>query len=183
MALQATDLFIVERSGVQYQMTSAQIADFVGAVRDLTATSYSNMLAGTFVGGDSAKAGDRVFIADASGDPDVDAGYAGYRVNSISPIDVTKIYEQESMDVVVTGGTTNLSVTRNASSVVIENDNGDNATIPLADGTNAGLMPPAAFSNSHSPSSSGLTAATNPVVVNASSQEVTFNITQLDPLP
>lgn len=182
MALQNTDLFIVERSGVQYQMTATQIADFVGAVRDLTATSYANMLAGTFVGGDIAKVGDRVFIADASGDASVDSGYAGYRIDSIEPIAVTKIYEQESMDITVSAAT-NLGTTITAASITITNDNGTGAVIPLADGTNAGLMPPSAFTAIHNPASSGLTAATNPVVVNGGTQEITFNITQLDPLP
>lgn len=183
MALQSTDLFIVERSGVQYKMTANQIADFVGAVRDLTATTYSNMIAGTFTGGETAKQGDRVFIADASGDSSVDSGYAGYRIDSIGPITVTKMYEQESMDIVVTGGTTNLDYTPSAASGTITNDNGDNAVIPLADGTNAGLMSPAAFQNVHPPASAGLTSAANPVVINGGNQQVTFNITQLDSLP
>lgn len=183
MALQNTDLFIVERSGVQYKMTADQIADFVGAVRDLTATSYANMIAGTFVGGETEKVGDRVFIADASGDSEVDAGWAMYRIKTAGTITVDKIQEQEGLDLVITGGTTNLDYTPSPASGTITNDNGNNAVIPLADGTNAGLMPPAMFTASHPAASSGLTAAANPVVVNGGNQQITFNVTQLTALP
>lgn len=177
MALQNTDLFIVERSGVQYQMTATQIADFVGAVRDETVTDIAARDALTDI-----KAGDRVFVTDASADATVDAGWAIYRVVSTSPNVFEKIQEQESMDIVVSAAT-NLGTTITPASITITNDTGTDAVIPLADGTNAGLMPPSAFTAIHDPASSGLTAATNPVVVNGGTQEVTFNITQLDPLP
>lgn len=178
MALQSTDLFIVERSGVQYKMTSDQIADFIGAVRDYTAANITarNALTGLAVG-------DRVFVTDASTEADVDAGWAVYRVQSTGPNVFEKIQEQESMDIVVTGGTTNLDYTPGPASGTITNDNGDNAVIPLADATNAGLMPPAMFADSHPAASSGLTAAANPVVVNVGNQQITFNVTQLDTLP
>ena len=182
MAIQNTDLLIIERGGVQYNLTTGEFADFIGAVKDLTATSYSNMLAGTFIDGATPKVGDKVFIGDATGDPDVDAGYAGYRIKTLSPITVDKVYEQESMDITVTAQT-DLSVTRNAAGVTVVSSTGTDAVIPLADNTNAGLMSPAAFNSVHDPASAGLTAATNPVVINSASQEVTFNITQLDPLP
>ena len=66
MALINTDLFIVERSGVQYKMTADAIADFVGAVRDYTTATITsrNLLTGLNVG-------DRVFVTDASGDATV----------------------------------------------------------------------------------------------------------------
>lgn len=177
MALQTTDLFIVERSGVQYQMTANQIADFVGAVRDFTAVDIAGRNALTDV-----KVGDRVFVTDATADANVDSGWAIYRLSSESPNVYEKIQEQESMDIAVSA-VTNLGTTITAASITITNDTGSNAIIPLADGTNAGLMSPSAFSAIHNPASSGLTSGTNPVVVNGGTQEVTFNITQLDPLP
>jgi hypothetical protein len=182
MALTSTDLFLVERAGVQYKMTSDQIATFVGAVKDITATSYANMLAGTFVGGVVAKTGDRVFISDATGDTTVTTGWAIYRITSISPVVAVKIQEQESMDLTI-NAVTNLSATISASSIIIVSDTGTDATIPLATGTNAGLASPSMFTNEHVKAVAGLTTASNPVNVNSSTQAITFGITQLTSLP
>lgn len=133
MALANTDLFIVERGGVQYKMTANQIADFVGAIRDFTVADIParNALTGL-------KVGDRVFVTNATADSTVVSGWAVYRVASIGPNVFQKIQEQESMDFVVT---------------------------------------------SHNPASAGLTPQANPIVVNAGTQEITFNITQLTALP
>jgi hypothetical protein len=182
MPLQTSDLFLVERAGVQYKMTSDQIATFVGAVKDLTATTYANMLAGTFAGGTVAKAGDRVFIANATGDTSVIAGWAIYRITSITPIVVVKIQEQESMDLVI-NAVTNLSVQRNASSVTILSDTGTDAVIPLATSVDAGLASPSMFNNEHVRAVAGLTTASNPINVNSTTQAVTFGISQLTVLP
>lgn len=179
MSLQSADLFIVERAGVQYSMTANQISDFVGAVKDLTATNYDNMIIGTFVGGDVPKSGDRIFIPDASNDPTVDTGWAVYRYDGTG---YEKIQEQESMDLVVVANT-NLGVSSTAASVTITNDNGTNAVIPLADSATAGLMSPTQFNNQHVPAVTGLTAASNPVVIDSGTQSLTFAITPLTPLP
>jgi hypothetical protein len=176
MGLINSDLFIVERSGVQYKMTADAIADFVGAVRDYTTATITsrNLLTGLNVG-------DRVFVTDASGDATVTSGWAVYRVQSVGPIVYAKIQEQESMDLVITA-TTNLGYTAGAASGIITNDNGTNATIPLADSINAGLMPPAMFTASHDAATAGLTAATNPVNI-TTGQVLTFGVTQLTTLP
>lgn len=176
MALSATDLFVVERSGVQYKMTSDQIADFVGAIRDYTAADITARDALT-----DMKVGDRVFVTDATADTNVASGWAVYRLQSTGPNVFEKIQEQESLDLVVTGST-DLGYTAAPASGTVTSSSGNDATIPLADATNAGLMPPAAFSQVHAAATAGLTAAANPVVVSAG-QVVTFNITQLDPLP
>jgi hypothetical protein len=182
MPLNSTDLFLVERAGVQYKMTSDQISTFVGAVKDLTATTYANMLAGTFVGGVTAKAGDRCFIAAPSTDPTVTTGWAIYRITSIAPIVVAKIQEQESMDLSI-NVVTNLTVTVGAASVTVNSDTGTDAVIPLATASLAGLASPSMFSNEHVKAVAGLTAASNPVNVNSSTQAITFGITQLTALP
>lgn len=175
MGLLTTDLFIVERGGVQYKMTAQEIADFVGAVRDYTVSNITarNALTDPVVG-------DRVFVTDATGDATVDSGWAVYRVQSTGPIVYEKIQEQESMDLVITA-TTNLAYVTGAASGTVTSDNGTDAVIPLADGTNAGLMSPTAFSKIHDPVTTGLTAATNPI--NVSGQELTLGITQLTSLP
>ena len=180
--LASTDLFLIERSGVQYKMTADQIATFVGAVKDLTATSYANLLAGTFVGGEVAKAGDRVFVADATGDTTVASGWAIYRVTSITPIVVTKIQEQEGMDMVI-NSSTNLAYTASPASGTITSDTGTDAIIPLVDSVNAGLASPSMFTNEHVKAVAGLTTASNPINVNVTTQEITFGITQLTALP
>lgn len=174
MALQSTDLLIVERAGVQYQMTADQIADFVGAVRDFSAADITARDA--LVG---VTQGDRVFVTDASSEADVDSGWAIYRFNGAT---YDKVQEQESMDLVITAST-DLSYTASAASGTVVNSAGTDAIIPLVDGTNAGLASPAMFNNSHSAAAAGLTAAANPVNVDGPTQVVTFGITQLTPLP
>lgn len=174
MALQNTDLFIVERAGVQYKMTAEQIADFVGAVRDYTVADIAarNALTGL-------NEGDRVFVTDASADATVDAGWAVYRFNGTN---YEKIQEQESMDLVIQAST-NLGITQTGASITITNDTGTDAVIPLADGTNAGLMSPTQFNNQHVPVVMGLTTASNPLNIVPATQELTFGITQLTALP
>jgi len=176
MGLINSDLFMVERSGVQYKMTAEEIANFVGAVRDFTASTITARDAIT-----GLTVGDRVFVTDASSDSTVTANWAVYRVQSLAPTVFEKIQEQESMDLVISA-TTDLAYTASAGSGVVTSNTGTDATIPLADGTNAGLMPPAMFTNSHPEATAGLTAGTNPVNITAG-QVVTFGVTQLTALP
>lgn len=176
MPLQTSDLFIVERGGVQYHMTAIQIGDFVGAVRDYTAADIParDALTGLAVG-------DRVFVVDASADATVDSDWAIYRVGSIGPITYDKIQEGEGLDVVAAGGS-DLGYTAAAGQGTITNSNGTPAVIPAVTATEAGLATPAMFTSAHSAASAGGTAQTNPVVVNGS-QQVSFSITQLAALP
>ena len=122
MALQNSDLFIVERAGERYNMTADQIADFVGAVRDFTAPDLAgrDALTDPFVG-------DRIFVTDASADPDVDAGWAIYRLQSVGPNVYEKVQEQESMDVLIS---VDLGYTAGATSGTITNTAGASAVIP-----------------------------------------------------
>lgn len=172
MALATTDLFQVERSGVQYQMTADQIADFVGAVRDFDAADITARDALT-----GLVTGDRVFVLDASADATVDAGWAVYRYNASSAFD--KIQEQESMDVVVTA---NLGYTASPTDGTVTNPLGTDATLPVVDGTNAGLATPQMFTDSHVAVTTTGTATTNPITVDGS-QGLGFSIANLDPLP
>lgn len=173
MALTSTDLFIVERAGVQYHMTADQIVAFLGVPADETAADITarNALTGLI-------AGTRVFVTDATADATVDAGWAIYRWDGAA---FAKIQEQESMDVVVTGAALGYTAAPNQGTVT--NTVGTDAIIPLADATNAGLMSPQQFTDSHVPAVTGLTAATNPVVIDAATQSLTFNIAQLTALP
>jgi len=176
MALQNTDLFIVERGSVQYKMTPDQIADFLGATRDYTVADIAGRDALP-----NLNVGDKIFVTDATSEPDVDLGWAIYRVSSTGPNVFVKISEQESLDLVVVGAT-NLSYNPSPTQGEITNDTGDNAIIPAVNGTNAGLATPAMFLAAHNAASPGLTPATNPININGS-QQITFGITQLDALP
>jgi len=185
MAIQNTDLFIVQRSGVQYKMTANEVADFVGAVRDYTALNIADRNSETFtpaLGAEGLKVGDRVFVTDASADLTVNSSWAVYRVQSIAPTVYEKIQEQESMDLTIIT-VVNLSYTASGTQGVIVNDSGDNAVIPSVTSSNAGLATPAILLDTHKKAFSGLTTATNPINIDSTTQEVTFNIDQLDSLP
>jgi len=109
-----------------------------------------------------------------------------------------KIAEQESVDVSV-GGATNLAYSPGATNGVVTSDTGTDATIPAANGTNAGLMVPAQFnklgfltvtgavnldtlaSASHAAVTLTGSASTNPLTI--SGQALGFSIANLTSAP
>lgn len=170
MALQNTDLFILERAGVRYKMDAAQLKTFLQA----------NFITADIAARDalSAETGDEAYVVDASADATVTTGGAKYIYDGTNWV---KIAEDESFDVTI--APTNLSYVPSPTNGTVESSTGSNATIPLVDATNAGLATPAMFAASHPAASAGLTPATNPVNVNGTTQAVTFDIAQLAPLP
>lgn len=177
MPLTQTDLFIVERGGVQYQMTADQIANFVGAVRDYTVADITARDALTGV-----NVGDRVFVTDASSEADVDSGWAVYRVQSTGPNTFAKIQEQEGLDVIAAGGT-NLAYTPAPTQGTVTSSTGNDAVIPAVTGTNAGLATPQMLTDSHAPASTSGTTATNPITIVPSTQVLSFSLGSLTALP
>jgi len=175
MAVQNTDLLLIERGGVQYQLTTSELADFLGLSSDKDATDIADRDALT-----ELRAGDRVFVADASGDATVDSGWALYRV--LDDLSFFKIQEQESMDMVIVSAS-NLGYTPSPTGGTITNDNGTGATIPVVNATDAGLATPAMLQNTHLAASADGTVATNPVVVESATQKVSFSIANLNALP
>ena len=173
MALQNSDLFLVERGGVNHQMSADQLADFLGAVKDHSVSAFGDL------GTAGSNVGDRIFVVDASADPQVASGWAIYRHSSTGPNVFDKVQEQESMDVVVV---VNLGYTPGATSGTITNSAGDTAVIPSVNETEAGLATPAMLNNSHVAASAAGTATTNPITVNGA-QEVNLSIGQLLALP
>ena len=171
MALQNTDSFIVQRGGVHYNMTAEQIKSFLGSNYIVADIAARDALTGLV-------ASDEVYVIDASGDPTVDSGGAKYIWDGTQYL---KQAEDESFDVVI--APTNLAAIASPTNVIITNTAGDDATIPTVDATNAGLATPDMFNNSHVPAVSGLTTVTNPINVSRVTQELTFNISQLAPLP
>lgn len=169
MALLSTDLFIVERGGIQYKMDADQLKTFVQAnyiAADITARNALTL-----------DASDEVYVVDASADADVTSGGAKYIWDGANFL---KMAEDESFDVTI--APTDLAYTPSPTNGLVTSSTGTDATIPVVDGTNAGLATPAMLNNSHVAATSALTAATNPVTVGGS-QDVGFSISQLSALP
>ena len=170
MSLQSSDLFIVERGGVQYKMDADQLKTFVRVsyiVADIAARDALSVGAGT-----------RVLVQDASADSTVDSGFAVYWYDGTSYI---KTAEGESLDVTV--APTNLGYTPASNQGTVTSSTGTNAVIPAVDGTNAGLATPTMFNNTHPAANTAGTAATNPVAINAGTQQISFSISGLSSLP
>ena len=180
MALQNTDLLLVERGGTQFHMTANQIAEFFGIVEDHTATDIADRDA-NYSASPAVKVGDRVFVADASGDPDVASGWAIYRVASLAPAAYNKVQEQESLDIVIPP--TNLGYTASPTGGTVTSSSGNDVTLPVVDATNAGLATPDMLAKTHVAATAGLTPTNNPIVIDPATQVATFSIAQLSPLP
>lgn len=137
MAVQGTDNFLISRSGTNYRVLGSDLLAFIQAnlgsseynVADITAR---NALTGITTG-------DRVYVADASADATVDAGWAIYAWIGSAWL---KIAEQEGLDASGLGGA-DLSYTTSPTQGIVASSTGTDATIPAVDGTNAGLMLPA----------------------------------------
>jgi hypothetical protein len=174
MALAGTDQFIIERSSVVYSVLGSDILAYIQAnigsseydVADITAR---NALTGL-------STGDRVFVLDASADATVNAGWAIYVWRGSA---FTKVAEAEGLDVVVGGA--NLSYTASPTQGTVVSSTGTDATLPAADGTNAGLMLPAQFTALHAAVTRGGTTNNNPIVVTG--QVLTFSISNLTAAP
>lgn len=174
MAIQLTDLLLINRGGVHYKATAQDMItlaqDNLGTVEytaaDITARDALTGLTD----------GDRVFTTDASGDATVASGWAVYRYNSGA---FTKIAEQESLDVSLVA---NLSYVAAPSGGTVNVDTGGTgATIPDVDGTNAGLATPAMFNNSHVAAT--LTGAATTKLLTLTGQQLGFDIAQLTTAP
>lgn len=101
--------------------------------KDTTSTSYSIRMSG--IG---------VFVNDIAFSDIKDESGSAYASQSAFE---TYVYENTGERVSSGGGSsvTNLGYTASSSNGIITSDTGTDATIPLADGTNAGLLKPADF--------------------------------------
>ncbi len=136
MPLQGSDYFIIERGGSVYHTLGSDILAYIQANIGSTQFEVANIAARNALTG--LTVGDRVFVIDATGDATVTSGWAIYVWRGSA---FTKIAEQEGLDVVVGGA--NLSYTPSPTQGVVVSSTGDDAIIPAANGTNAGLMVPA----------------------------------------
>lgn len=169
MPLQDTDFFIVERADVQYRMTADQLQTFLRAgslVADLAERDALTPLPGQ-----------RVYVTDATADPEVDAGGALYVWNGT---EFRGVAADESFDVVV--APTDLSYTPGATQGTVNSGTGTSAIIPAVTDTNAGLATPQMLVDSHPAATTAGTTASNPVAIDAA-QQISFSISGLAPLP
>jgi len=192
MAVQLSDLLVIERGGVSYHTTAQElinsITDNIGtSERKVTDITARDALA-------SLTLGDRVEVTDASADATVNAGWAIYTWTGAG---FQKVAEEEGLDVVV--GNSDLAITRTATNVTVTNTNGTDATVPTANATQAGVLTAAQFTKldfltvtaaidldallaaSHDAVTTQGTALTNPIQV--SGQELSFSISSLTLAP
>jgi hypothetical protein len=136
MALQGSDYFIIERGSTVYNVLGSDILVYIQANIGSTEYDVADIAARNALTG--LTTGDRVFVVDASADATVTSGWAIYVWRGSA---FTKVAEEEGLDVSVGGA--DLSYTASATQGVVASSTGTDATIPAANGTNAGLMVPA----------------------------------------
>lgn len=192
MALQGSDNLMIERGGTLYRVLGSDILSYIQSnigtseyyVADITAR---NALTGL-------STGDRAFVVDATGDATVSSGWAIYQWHSSA---WTKVGEAEGLDMVAGGA--DLSYTPSPTQGVVVSSSGTDATLPAANGTNAGLMVPSQFNKlafititgavnldsvagaSHAAVTLAGTTNTNPLTL--SGQTLGFSISQLSAAP
>ena len=146
MALASGDIFYLQTGTTPKKTTIDDISTYVQnavGTTEHTAADTTALVALTGI-----TIGDRVFVTDASGDSTVTSGWAIYRADVANPTTIAagtgyrKIVEQEGLDITVTA---NLGYTASATQGVVTSSAGTDATLPAADGTNAGLLLPADF--------------------------------------
>ena len=191
MAVQSSDLFILERAGAMYHTLASDLLAYVQANVGTTQYEATDIAARNALSGLSY--GDLVFVVDASADATVTSGWAIYQYIGSG---WRKIAEEESVDI-------NLQVDLNAiatpTNITVESSAGNNAVLNLANATNAGLLSPANYTklaniiqtgmvdldtmsaNSHAPANLAGTTNTNPLTI--SGQTLGFSISQLTEAP
>ena len=192
MPLQGSDCFIIERGGSVYHTLGSDILAYIQANIGSTQFEVANIAARNTLTG--LTVGDRVFVIDATGDATVSSCWAIYVWRGSA---FTKVAEQEGLDVVIGGA--NLSYTASPTQGVVVSSTGDDAAIPAANGTNAGLMVPAQVNKlayvsvsqpvdldavenaSHAAVTLAGSTNTNPLTL--SGQDLGFSISQLTAAP
>ena len=192
MALQGSDNLLIERGGTLYRVFGSDLLSFIQANIGTSEYDVANITARNALTG--LTTGDRVFVADATGDATVSSGWAIYQWHSGA---WTKVGEAEGLDIVAGGA--DLSYTASSTQGVVVSSSGNDAILPAANGTNAGLMVPAQFNKigfitvtgavnldslagaSHAAASLAGTTNTNPLTL--SGQTLGFSISQLAAAP
>lgn len=191
MAVQSSDMFLLERSGSMYHTLASDILAYIQS--HLGTTQYEVATIAERNALNNLTYGDKVFVTDASADATVDAGWALYQYIGSG---WRKLAEQESMDINLN---VNLDAIVTPTNITVQSSAGSNAVLPLANNTNAGLLAPAQHtklghllvsdvtdldemrSNSHVPVTLAGNANTNPLTL--SGQTLGFSISQLIEAP
>ena len=192
MALTGSDNLMIDRGGVLYRILGSDILSYVQSNIGTSEYDVANIAARNALTGIST--GDRVFVVDATGDATVSSGWAIYQWHSGA---WTKVGEAEGLDIVAGGA--DLSYTVSPTQGVVVSSSGNDATIPAANGTNAGLMLPAQVTKvgylavtaatdldairtaSHAAASLAGTTNNNPLTLTG--QTLGFSISQLTAAP
>lgn len=192
MPLQGSDYFIIERAGAVYHTLASDIRDYIASEVGTSEYEVADIPARNAL--TNLSVGDRVFVVDATLDATVDNGWAIYVWRGAA---YTKVAEEEMLDITVAG--TNLGYTASSTQGVVTSSTGDDATIPAADITNAGLMVPSQVNKlgnitvtqavnldelelaSHAAVTLSGNANTNPLTL--SGQVLGFSISQLTAAP
>ena len=192
MALLGSDNLAIDRGGTLYRILGSDVLSYVESQIGTSQYEVADITARDALSGLSV--GDRVFVVDASTDATVTSGWAIYVWRGSA---FTKMAEEEGLDVSVGGA--NLGYSAGATNGVVTSSTGTDATLPLADGTNAGLLGPADFTKlsnltvtsatdldairaaSHAAVTTAGSATNNPIVV--SGQELSFSIANLTGAP
>lgn len=195
MAVQGSDFFVISRAGAHYKVLASELLAYIQSMVGTSEYRVANIAARNALDG-TLSVGDRVMVDDATADGTVTTGWALYQWLGASTW--RKIAEQEGVDVSISAAT-NLSATPSATQIVIVSDTGNDATIGLGDGTNAGLISPAQFTKlaniavtgpvnldtilaaMHTAVTTAGTAASNPIQV--SGQVLSFSISALTSAP
>ena len=195
MAVQGSDYLMISRGGVLYKILVSELGSFIGTLFGTTNYIVADITARNALDG-TLSLGDVVKVNDATADGSVTTGWALYQW--LGTATWSKIAEEESLDISV-GGATNLSYSASATNGVVTSDTGSDATIPAANGTNAGLLVPAQFDKlafvtvtgainldnilaaSHAAVTTSGSASSNPITV--SGQALSFSIANLTAAP
>lgn len=192
MALQGTDLFVVQRGPTVYSMRGSDILAYVQSNVGTSEYHVADIAARNAL--TNLSMGDRAFVVDATADATVSSGWAIYAWLGAS---WSKVAEQEMLD--ITAGGADLSYSSSAVEGVVNSSTGTDATIPAATGSIAGLMLPGQFTKlsnitvtaatdldairnaSHAAVTLGGTTNTNPLTI--SGQQLNFSISNLTLAP
>lgn len=192
MALQGSDYFIIERGSTVYNVLGSDILAYVQANIGTSEYSVADIAARNALS--NLSSGDRVFVTDASADATVTTGWAIYVWQGAA---FQKVAEEEGLDVIAGGAS--LSYTAAPTQGTVVSSSGTDAILPLANGTNAGLLAPGAFTklsnitvtgavnlddlNTASHAAATLAGTTNNNPLTLSGQQFGFSISQLTAAP
>lgn len=192
MALLGSDNLAIDRGGTLYRILGSDILSYVESQIGTSQFEVADIAARDALS--NLSVGDRVFVVDATTDATVSSGWAIYVWRGSA---FTKMAEEEGLDVAVGGA--NLGYSAGPTNGVVTSSTGTDATIPLADGTNAGLLSPTDFTKlsnitvtsatdldairtaSHAAVTTSGSASSNPIVV--AGQELSFSIANLTGAP